>query len=112
MGCLILFVKCARYRFPIHPGENKKGIEPLLNPLIMVLKGEDEMPNCRSCGRFMSRGSMEEETEHSSKIYECMDHGEKIIIDSEGYWIEIDQEIRLFNPDDLRLPENRFKRRR
>ncbi len=64
------------------------------------------MSNCPSCGRFMSRGLMEEETERSSKVYECDDHGEKVVVDSEGYWDEVDAEIRKFTPNDPRLPEN------
>ncbi len=67
------------------------------------------MPNCRSCGKFMARGSIEEETELSSKVYYCGDHGEKIITDSEGYWVEVDEELRRIDPADPRLPENQFE---
>ena len=70
------------------------------------------MPNCCSCGRFMTRGLIEEETERSSKIYECDDHGEKIVTDPEGYWSEVDAEIRRVTPDDPRLPENQGLRAR
>ncbi len=64
------------------------------------------MPNCPSCGRFMSRGLMEEETEQSSKVFECDDHGEKVVTDPDGYWDAVDAEIRKFTSDDPRLPEN------
>lgn len=50
------------------------------------------MPNCPSCGRFMSRGLMEEETEISSKVYECNGCHEKVVTDPDGYWNEIDKE--------------------
>lgn len=66
------------------------------------------MPNCPSCGQFMSRGLMEEETELSSKVYWCDDHGEKVVTDSDGYWDEVDAEIRKTTPDDPRLPENQI----
>ncbi len=54
----------------------------------------------------MTRSSMEEETEQSSKVYSCDDHGEKIVTDATGYWDEVDSEIRRTTPDDPRLPEN------
>ncbi len=54
----------------------------------------------------MSRGLMEEETELSSKVYECDDCGEKIVTDPEGYWDEVDEELRKVDPADPRLPEN------
>lgn len=50
------------------------------------------MPNCPYCGRFMSRGLMEEETELSSKVYECKDCDEKVATNPNGYWAEIDKE--------------------
>lgn len=53
------------------------------------------MVNCPSCGRFMSRGAMEEETELSSKVYECSNCGEKVVTDPDGYWDEIDKERAL-----------------
>lgn len=51
--------------------------------------------NCPSCGRFMHRGLMEEETELSSKIFECDNCDEKVVPEDDGsYWDEIDKELR------------------
>lgn len=64
--------------------------------------------NCPECGKFLSKYVNDDD--HRFEWYcsdeECYHHDRVAVTDPDGYWGEVDEELRNYDPLDPRLPEN------